>query len=627
MKMRGVIGFCRNFLDADRKLIKQSGCRLRDYLAIKSSNLFDAAWYLEQYADVAEAEVDPILHYLTNGWRDNRDPSQEFSDYLYKCCNDDLDLSQQNPLLHYLHRGKSEGRRINFKKIIAKRFPNEANKGVIYTCITGNYDDLLEHYYVDYNWDYRCYTDNEKLLSLGKVGHWMILPIEYSKLDPIRNARWHKTHPHLLLPQYDYSVWIDGNINIASSYFFNQLNKCIAEKRVLSVPPHPKRDCVYDEAIAIKLTQKENPVIVDQQMVFLREQQFPEKLSLHETNIVFRHHAEPQSIEIMDTWFGMIEQFSRRDQLSFDFALWKSAYPMVDFCGRMDVRNNVKHFIFQSGVNHTGTYLQEAFRCLGVSLIIPIGDDETLLRRCLQGIEQSEFSSRLELILLSDASSPASARDAAREFVKLNAYSQLVEYADALELSALANRALSLGTQDVLILLEPGTQIPRCFEEKVLDCFNSDSSIAISSPLTPRSDLLDLPMLQGLDVEEMQELVKQKVEPRYPSIFFPDCFCFCIRKSFYDAHGGFEQAYTRAREATQDLVMRAFYYEWRIVLNDSLCVSRADVVMIAPDEDNASILANQELFLSRWKASHQFYDKQIQTAAQLDSLRRVLEEL
>lgn len=52
--------------------------------------------------------------------------------------------------------------------------------GVVYTCITGAYDGLIVHKFVNPAYDYVCFTDNEKLLSeqkrdLGKLNHWPIV--------------------------------------------------------------------------------------------------------------------------------------------------------------------------------------------------------------------------------------------------------------------------------------------------------------------------------------------------------------------------------------------------------------------------------------------------------------------
>lgn len=38
-------------------------------------------------------------------------------------------------------------------------------RSVVYTCLTGGYDSLKEHRYIDNDWDYVCFTDNKELLA------------------------------------------------------------------------------------------------------------------------------------------------------------------------------------------------------------------------------------------------------------------------------------------------------------------------------------------------------------------------------------------------------------------------------------------------------------------------------
>ena len=41
-----------------------------DYKRIKKSGLFDEQYYLKTYEDVRKADIDPIKHYIKNGWRE-----------------------------------------------------------------------------------------------------------------------------------------------------------------------------------------------------------------------------------------------------------------------------------------------------------------------------------------------------------------------------------------------------------------------------------------------------------------------------------------------------------------------------------------------------------------------------
>ena len=54
--------------------------KLKDYLTVESSPLFDADWYLSHNPDVKAKGKDPIWHYCNFGWKEGRLPGPLFSD-------------------------------------------------------------------------------------------------------------------------------------------------------------------------------------------------------------------------------------------------------------------------------------------------------------------------------------------------------------------------------------------------------------------------------------------------------------------------------------------------------------------------------------------------------------------
>ncbi|QGX96761.1 glycosyltransferase (plasmid) [Roseovarius faecimaris] len=71
---------------------------------------FDAAFYLDRNEDVKAAGIDPFYHFLAYGWKENRDPSPEFSVRYYQAKNADLAGSGWNPFVHWVLHGQAEGR-------------------------------------------------------------------------------------------------------------------------------------------------------------------------------------------------------------------------------------------------------------------------------------------------------------------------------------------------------------------------------------------------------------------------------------------------------------------------------------------------------------------------------------
>lgn len=74
------------------------------------SPLFDPAWYLAKYRDVADVGMDPVVHYTTFGAAEGRDPHPLFSTSWYTSLYPDVVEAGINPLVHYQRFGGPEQR-------------------------------------------------------------------------------------------------------------------------------------------------------------------------------------------------------------------------------------------------------------------------------------------------------------------------------------------------------------------------------------------------------------------------------------------------------------------------------------------------------------------------------------
>lgn len=73
---------------------------------LRGSELFDAGWYLHHYPDVAQAGIDPALHYLKHGWKEGRRPGPVFDELWYLSQFPDAAGATEPPLVHYLRIGR-----------------------------------------------------------------------------------------------------------------------------------------------------------------------------------------------------------------------------------------------------------------------------------------------------------------------------------------------------------------------------------------------------------------------------------------------------------------------------------------------------------------------------------------
>lgn len=607
-----------------RLIPKEKYQKKRDINFVKRSKLFDAKWYLETYPDVKETGVDPAKHYCQFGWKEGRDPGPKFNTRDYLAYNSDVQKSGVNPLVHYEKFGKEEGRMVvqpsTKGKVVIPKSHSGPNKGAIYTCITGGYDNLIQHNYQDKNWDYICFTDSKSLLKKGKVGQWMIKPLQFKSLDNVRNARWHKTHPHKLLPEYEYSIWLDGNINVTGPLLFKNAQKCIEEHRIISVPEHPKRKCIYDEAITVKALRKDLPEVIDAEIEELKRLEFPPNMGLNETNILFRFHNEKKCIRIMKDWFDFIRRFSRRDQLSFNYALWKNNYRMKDFSKKRDVRYNPDNFVIEKTAKHDGTI--PIVSKLTTTIIIPIYNALDDVKITLDTLEKSDLSEKVKVLLVNDCSGEETT-EFLREFVKDKERYTLLENEQNLGFVRTCNKGMDAAQSDLIVLLNSDTMVPKGFEKRIQACFDSDDKIAVASPLASSSGLWDLPFKDGMTYDQMDAHVAKVSDRLYPDILCPEGFCFCVRKKIIDEVGKLDEIFGHGYCEETDLVFRILNAGYRGVLIDNLYVYHKRHASFGLAERNIQMEKNRAILWGRWQS---LYDKKVKKV-QMGKLRKYIREL
>jgi hypothetical protein len=218
------------------------------------------------------------------------------------------------------------------------------SRGVIYTSVFGNYDNIIEQKLPD-GWDWKYFSEENSL------------PL-YS--DNTRNAKRFKILPHRYLSEYEYSIFIDGNMTVVGDV--NKLiDNYLGDSNVAffshSGNSLDGRNCVYDEAETIfelgeknmKLTPergmlnyKDNPNVIKSQIERYHLLGYPQKNNLITGMVIVRRHNENDCIQTMEDWWTEIKYNSRRDQLSFNYVAWKNNLKFNYIDG--DSRNN-KYFI------------------------------------------------------------------------------------------------------------------------------------------------------------------------------------------------------------------------------------------------------------------------------------------
>ena len=63
--------------------LKNTLLNIKGYKSIKKNNLFDFGYYLKNNDDVRLSGNDPLLHYIYYGYKEGRQPNSEFNNQFY----------------------------------------------------------------------------------------------------------------------------------------------------------------------------------------------------------------------------------------------------------------------------------------------------------------------------------------------------------------------------------------------------------------------------------------------------------------------------------------------------------------------------------------------------------------
>lgn len=221
------------------------------------------------------------------------------------------------------------------------------SKVVVYSCIWGPYDKIAEPLYYNPAIDYILVTDQEVPAS----SKWSKMNFPnvglLDSMGPSAVNRYCKMMPHVLFPDYDYSIYIDGNIQIVTD-----LMPLIADlgEHTIGIHSYPV-DCIYNMKNAIIAGKKATKESLDCQIKNYKREGFPKHYGAFECNVLVRKHNDNDIIKLMESWWEeYISTSSKRDQISLPYVLWKSN-KTADFIYSLgpDVRLNPR---FQLTVEH-----------------------------------------------------------------------------------------------------------------------------------------------------------------------------------------------------------------------------------------------------------------------------------
>jgi hypothetical protein len=206
---------------------------------------------------------------------------------------------------------------------------------VIYTALVGAKESLANPLHdlpaaatSDLDIDFVCITDNPNLRSPV----WRMELIANRHLPAEKLSRRSKALPHLYFPEHRYSLYIDNTVSFKRLPQASDLQT--ARPYLFKAFRHATRDNPEQEATAVAMLGYEDVGTICRQMDFYAHLRPLATISpLTTATVLLREHAAPEVQQFGTLWWESVLAFSKRDQLSFDFALQESACVVEYFEG------------------------------------------------------------------------------------------------------------------------------------------------------------------------------------------------------------------------------------------------------------------------------------------------------
>ncbi|KAJ9173923.1 hypothetical protein P3X46_017009 [Hevea brasiliensis] len=162
------------------------------------------------------------------------------------------------------------------------------------------------------------------------VGIWRLILLKHPPYnEPRRNGKVPKILTHRLFPQAQYSIWIDGKMELIVDPLLILERYLWRGKNTFAIAQHKHHRSIYEEADANKRRKRYARPLIDLHMKIYRYEGMEpwslKKITISdvpEGAIIIREHTALNNL-FSCLWFNEVNLFTPRDQLSFGYVVYR----------------------------------------------------------------------------------------------------------------------------------------------------------------------------------------------------------------------------------------------------------------------------------------------------------------
>ncbi len=489
---------------------------------------------------------------------------------------------------------------------------SNGNKIVVYTAIIGTYDKLREPEYKHPDIDYVCYTTNPDLHS----DTFTIKLVDKIFPRDTKNARALKVLSHLFLIGYDYTLWIDGSTRIRGLDFKEAIAQWMS-KNSIALHKHVKRNCIYQEAIECQLQKKDDVQAIQRQVEYMKSKSYPDSRGLAETAQLLRKSDEIVRL-FNRAWWYFIDNFSIRDQLSFDYVAWEknidyAVMPHNQWCNQY-FKNYLHSVAEYSLVDNKNS----------VSIIMLVHNAPDMTRTSIESILRKTRYRNYELIIVDNASDRET-KEYLESVAQKHNNVKLITNKENYSFSRGNNTGVRASDAEFVVLINNDVEI---IDDNWLNILvseiKSEPKIGAVGPimLYPNYTVQSASVKINTEGDSLHSSTEQKTYRHSGFVDAVSAACMLIPREFYWSLDGLDEQFVYGQEDI-DLCIKIrqagkaikFVAHCEVLHNESHTRTF-----------NEQTLKNRELIKAKWKHKMGFFDKPLPTPKTPKRYQDILKE-
>lgn len=151
---------------------------------------------------------------------------------------------------------------------------------------------------------------------------WKLAKVENYFSDPKITAGFLKSNPEMLFERNAKVVWVDGNLRDIK-IDTDQIDNWLCSAPIVSIP-HRVRNSAADELAECLRCGIEDDISANRLMAEMRDAGFHDNCNLSATMLLVRDLNDHRVRRADGFWWDAILSGGRRDQISFEFAVWSA---------------------------------------------------------------------------------------------------------------------------------------------------------------------------------------------------------------------------------------------------------------------------------------------------------------